>query len=346
MSRNGVDFHHLNSLLQHTNSETIHQPTETILPLPEKYEILYDQTKALLSALKALYTRRLASTFPKIKDFVELQTKHTFNLTTLSKCFKILPEGTLVFDWKEDKRKNITGTQQLHILNDSPKSITYLNEYSRQYLLNIVKDEHKKFLIKNHEKVPKEIKVWHHNFDLNSVPDIVGVELKPPEIPKQKSIFASLQPIIKKTELTISQIPTNEPEKRVPKSCQNLRSYFDVVKKVQEKVSLNQTLLQIGSHKESEDILKLSDIINLTFTCRDKKVMPLKDIIPIVQKNKAFLSVDNKQIISLLDKLSEKSDGYFSKIQLGGLDYIKIDDKRNYQMVRGPIYRSVLEIPL
>ena len=314
---------------------------ESSLPLPEKFNILYDQTKSLISTLKAYAYRRRVSTLPKVREVIERQTKHTFNQVTLCKCVRTLPEGSINLQWQEDNRRNMP--HQLHIFLVSGEPVNRLFEYSKNYLTDIVKAAHSKFLQSIHEREPKEIHVWHHKFDLNSVPDIVPIELKPPEIKQQISLLEALKPKIQQ-KLSASEIVLNEPERQVPNSCKNLNSYFEVVKKIQEKVSLNQTLMSIGSNKQNEDILKIADIFNITFSSQKKRSVGLKELITKVKQNQAFNSYDNNKLLSLADQLISKSNGYFTKLHLSGNDYIKIDEKRSYQSVRGPIYKAVMAI--
>lgn len=312
------------------------------LQLPRKFEILYSQTKVLIIALINYLKRRQASHFSKVKDVIERETNHTFTQLTLRRCVRILPEGAIILEWHQDMRRNLPN--QLTIVFVSAEPIDELFSYSRNYLTDLVKEEHIKFLKQRNLRIPKEFSVWHHEFNLDSVPDVIPVELKSPEIKEQNNIFESLQPIIKKKEKQISEITINEPERIAPKSCQNLSSYFDIVKKVQEKVSLNQALWAIGAHKETEDILKIADIINLSFTSKRKRSLPLNEITSTIKKNKVFNSFEPQKINKLVDNLIMKSDGYFTKLHLSGNDFLKIDDKRSYQTVRGPIYKAVMEI--
>ena len=292
--------------------------------------------------LKNFLIRRQNSNFSKVRDVVERQTRHSFTQETLCKCVRILPEGSISLEWHEDRRRNLPHQLSINFVSGEPPNDLY--DYARNYLLDLVKQEQIKFLKSRNERIPKEFTVWHHDFDLESVPDVVPVVLEPPEIKKQNNIFDSLQPILKKTEKRLSEIKVNQPEQFVPKSCQNLHSYFEIVKKVQEKVSLNQALMEIGSHKESEDILKIADIINLSFTSQRKRSLPLKDVTSTIHKNKTFNSFEPSKIDHLIDSLIMKSDGYFTKLHLSGNDFLKIDERRSYQTVRGPIYRAVMEI--
>lgn len=324
------------------NTNQISTTGNETLPLPKKFEILYSQTKALIVTLKNCLIRRQTSNFTKVKDAIERQTKHSFTQLTLCKCVRILPEGAILLEWHQDKRRNLP--HQLAIIFVSGEPLNDLYNYARNYLIDLVKGEHIKFLKERKIRIPSVVTIWHHNFDLELVPDVVPVDLKPPEIQKQSNIFESLRPIIKKKEKQISEIPSNEPEIHVPKSCQKLSSYMDIVKKVQEKVSLQQTLSSIRQNKEKEELLKIADLVNLSFTSHKKRSLPLSEVTSIIRKNKSFDSAEPSKIDQLIDELIIKSDNYFSKLNLSGNTFLKIDDKRLYQTVRAPIYKAVMEI--
>ncbi|OHT12355.1 hypothetical protein TRFO_17831 [Tritrichomonas foetus] len=343
MNLDHLDASRFEYLLQDSRSEAPikHSDLVSYLPLPERYEIIFSQTKALLTILKTYLMRRQVSNLSKVRDVVERQTRHTFNQISLCKCVRILPEGAITLQWYEDKRRNLP--HQLHINLVSGEPIPNLVEYARNYLTDIVRSEHNKFLNSIGQRPPKEVRVWHHQFDIETCPEIIPVDLKPPEITKQVSLAESLQPYIKQ-KLSASEIPFNESEQQVPKSCQNLSNYFDLVKKVQEKVHLNQTLFSIGANKQNEEVLKMADIFNLSFSSLKKRSIPLKDLVASIKKNKTFSACDDQKILSLADDLISKSDGYFTKLRLSGNDYIKIDERRSYQSVRGPIYRAVMAI--
>lgn len=346
MNLDEFDAQKFNFLLRQSNltkdtNQTGTNDTEN-LPLPEKFNILYSQTKALILVLKNFLIRRQTSNFPKVKDAIERQTNHSFTQLTLCKCCRILPEGAILLEWHEDKRRNLPHQLAIIFVSSLPPNDLYI--HAKNYLLDLVKQEHIKFLKGRKERIPIKITVWHHDFNLDSVPDVVPIELEPPKMNKQSNIFDSLRPIIKKREKQISEMSVNEPEIVVPKSCQKLSSYFDIVKKVQEKVALQQTLETFSANREKEELLKVADIVNLSFTSHKKRSLPLKEVTSIIQKNKSFNSAASSKIDQLIDDLIIKSDNYFTKLNLSGNIFLKIDDKRSYQTVRGPIYKAVMEI--
>lgn len=344
----GVDLNSLdaenkfNYLLnkEQTNTENIVKET-TKLPIPSKLEILYQQIKSMITCLTTLRIRKQVTTFARIREIIERETKHSFTQQTLGKALKFIPSDIVVPEWKEDKRRNLQ--HQLYLNYNPNGKLDNIFDTIYEKMVSYVKIYHKKYLISINERVPIEVKYWHHNFNLESVPDVVPKEINPPQLKKQLDVFQTLKPIIEKK--SISAVKNNDENKiHVPKSCENLNSYFTVAKIVQERAQKLDILSSIAGNRDKENVIKLADIINMAFTSQKKKTLPIQDIISFARKNTNFESMNNDQLNTIINDLISKSEGYFNRKTISNKEYLKIEGNKTFQTVRGTIYHSIYNI--
>ncbi|KAH0793080.1 DNA replication factor Cdt1 [Histomonas meleagridis] len=315
------------------------------LPLPKKLEVLRNQTNSMISALTMLRLRKQVTTFSRVREIVERETKHSYTQQTLGRSLRVLPENTVIPEWKEDRRRNLP--HQLYLNFVSNKKIDEILGFVYNELVEHVKIYHHKFLISIKEKAPAQIYQWHHHFQLDSVPDIKPIEISPPQTQQQYNVFDALKPLVeKRVSISAVQCPSTQSiiANEVPKSCANLNSYFAVAKMVQEKAQKLNALSEIASYRGNEDLLKLADVMNITFTTQKKKTLPVQDIINTARKNPAFQKMDNTQINNLVNDLISKCNGYFSRHLISNREYIKIDGQKTFQSIRGNLYHAIYEI--
>ena len=312
------------------------------LPLPKHLDILYRQTSALVTALIVMKRRHQVAVFPKIRETVEQQTNHSYGEYQLCQSLTILPEGAVVPEWREDKRKRLPNT--LHLSLVTQERIDQIDNFVKNYLTNYVKSYHSKFLKSIGEDV-KDVQVWHVKFDLESVPPIQPVELKRPEVERQLKIVDSLEPV-KPSTSTITVFPPDEGDRAaVPKVCRGLTSYFSVVKAVQEKAYVKEQFEEVVNNRHTTELLKMADLLNTIFCSRQKNSLPMVDILASVVKSDYFRSIDPKRHVEMIEKVVSLSDGYWKRIELRGLVYIQMqpDSVRTYQMVKGPIAKAIMD---
>ena len=312
------------------------------LPLPKHLEILYRQTSALITALTMLKRRHQICSFAKIRETVEQQTHHSYGEYQLCQSLRILPEGAILPEWREDKRKRLPTTLNLNLVSE--QRIDQLDRSAKTYLLDFVKECHRKFLRSIGEEV-SDVHVWHIKFDLDSVPPIEPVELKRPEVQHQLTIVDSMVPE-KRPQSTITVFPPTEQERSaVPKSCRGLASYFSVVKAVQEKAVVKEQFEELVNNRHTTELLKIADLLNTIFCAKQKNSLPMTDILASVAKSDYFKAVDPKRNSEMMDTVVSLSNGYWKKIELRGIVYVQREPEsiRTYQMVKGPIARAIME---
>lgn len=339
------DFDAAKSLLPSTARDisTTASQEHRHVQLPEKFRILLEQVKSLMVNLTTLKRRRQVPNFERIREVVEKDSKHSFTRDTLSKVLTIIPEGTIIPEWKEDNRKNLPHKLILQFCSTNP--VNEILEYAHDQLCTLVIDAHTKYCIEKNIRPPRDLLYLDVNFDINTVPDVEPTSLKQPIILDQATIFESFLPKVPPKPAPISLIPENieKQEIKVPKSCQNLNNYFRIAKEIREKASYNTTLREIANNRTNENILKVIDIMNIGYNSAHKTVYEYFDMMEIIKRNKAFSGFDRKRLELLIDDSIARSDGYFEKTSIGNKSYIKLNKQKNFKDVRGPIYRALYQ---
>jgi hypothetical protein len=139
-------------------------------------------------------------------------------------------------------------------------------------------------------------------------------------------------------------MPESPPE-LIPSRVKSLSSYFAIAKKVQEKAVLKEQLLTVAKQRQTDEMVKMADLLNTLYTGKGRTSLPIGDIIDNVQKTDYFRGLDRGRIVKILEELVESSDGYFTKVDVRGLSYIQIERSatRSFQMARGSILRHIFE---
>lgn len=163
------------------------------LTLPTKFKKLSETFKQVDYIALCYKKRQEVLTFDKLKQKVEISTRRTFDLTTLTKILTVILGGN--YRWFKlehqviDKKNQLTITPHYSEHVKSIHSINVLLEREKQFydlLLELTKREHVQFLAKmNLQLTPSSIIYnWHPMFKLDMVDDIVPDENI---LPKQKS---------------------------------------------------------------------------------------------------------------------------------------------------------------
>ncbi|KAI2796085.1 replication licensing factor Cdt1 [Blomia tropicalis] len=181
-------FAHLTSSKQSEDQEHV-KP----LTLPTKFKKLSETFKQVDYIALCYKKRQEVLTFDKLKQKVEISTRRTFDLTTLTKILTVILGGN--YRWFKleyqviDKKNQLTITPHYSEHVKSIHSINVLLEREKQFydlLLELTKREHVQFLAKmNLQLTPSSIIYnWHPMFKLDMVDDIVPDENI---LPKKKS---------------------------------------------------------------------------------------------------------------------------------------------------------------
>jgi hypothetical protein len=123
-----------------------------------------------------------------------------------------------------------------------------------------------------------------------------------------------------------------------------LDSYFAVARRVREKAVLKEQLLEVANQRHTTELLSMADNLNTIFHSKRKTCLPLTDVMVSLDKTTAFQESGHQTVMAILEELIDKSDGYFSRLVVRGVAYVRVepDSKRTYQMARGPIVRAVM----
>ncbi|XP_012276832.1 DNA replication factor Cdt1 [Orussus abietinus] len=187
------------------------------LPLPYNYRFLAEVFRCIDTVSAMLYNRKEIITFKKLKPAVQELVRRNFTLEHLAQIKSIYPEA---FQYHQEKvhvfgsmptqdkyeliltplvtnsnnESNMTDANEL-LKSHEMMSPSILLERRRKFykiLLDMVKDQHEKFLLNLQPPmiIPKErITRWHPEFDVNTCEIIKPSELPlPPNINKASSV--------------------------------------------------------------------------------------------------------------------------------------------------------------
>ena len=319
---------------------------EIELSLPKSYDILLKQIKSLITTLIFFKRRRQISSFQKIRDSIQDETKHSFTHQTLGRLLKILPEKSIGVSWQNDFRKRSQLTLHINLLCDP--DINVWIKHSKEFLLKIVHQKHYEFLTKNNIKYPKIFHYWHSSFKIDELPEIEPIDLPQPKIDNsQKDILSSMtfKGEIEKEESISAVIQNPDQENqlnRIPKVCQGLRSYAPILKIVQAKENFVAEAVEVAKSRKNLLLIELADILNSYFQRGNKGTHPLNSIYTIIKSSTSFKLMKDDEISEYISNLCLKSNGFFSKFHSIETDYIKCDKSKSYNQIRGVLYNSII----
>ena len=327
------------------------------IQLPHYFVVLLQQIDALYVILKTMNIRRNIPLFDKIRAAVELQTRQSFTRETLSMMITFLPDGYIIIEYVEDKRKNLPFTMHILLSDYSDKKFHESKEFAKEKMTNLILHEHKKWCQKHKIKVPKVITVLDPKFPLQdydfkvikSIKEVGYKEIEPPPAPS-KTILDSFQTEIEKRNEEIEPEVQRRAKEfmeqhKVSYSGKRLQLFGQVIKKeIQSKVYKETFGEQAEKVERATNQLRLADMIQATFISRKKKALPIKELVNAIKTNEEFYNIKENSVEDLILGIVSKSNGYFDEKDIKTTKYIRLPDiSKSFNNAKTAIYQSSIE---
>lgn len=337
------------------------------LPLPDKYQILFEQYKHLDFLVCHTHNNGGISTFEKVQPVIQQKTRRNFTLQTLGQIKTVHPT---MYGFQQEKIQlpTLSPVKLNYELTISPTDFSIQSNMQitpsiiveridcfRRALFHIVKTHHRNFLSEKLQLKLDELPCdenlvrWHPDFDLSSVPDI---DISPlPISPDQnyKQLLASPIEIRQYAERTQSQ--------RVKRALFSTFSSDDVSSTIVLPSPTKQTLSIEGISSSLIDKIRSKETNKLFNTTTDEKQMlvRLEQTIEIVQQffiaeraTSLDFDVVAKQIRDChsgplsFNQSTETlrflhtypaNDGWLTIITIRGKDFIKINQQKSIKTI-------------
>jgi len=316
---------------------------ESTLSLPNSYEILLKQIQSLITSLMFFKRRRQVSSFAKIRESIQEETKHSFTYQTLGRAIRALPNNSIGAKWQGDARKKAQFTMHIYLISDPDLDVWIA--YSHDFLLNTVKTHHEVFLKKINSKHPNVYNCWHSDFKLNELPEIEPIEFAVPEKDTSQRDLLSSMTFQNDTDDSVSAVVHNPDQEsqleKIPKSCQGLRAYAPVLKLVQAKETFVATASEVAKARKNDLILELADLLNTYFQRANKGTQPFKQVFSVVKSSKNFKMMKEEEINEYMANVFEMSNGFFMKCNISSNDYIKCNKSVSYNQLRSSLFNAL-----
>ena len=324
------------------------------IQLPRYLNVLLQQMDALYVILKTMNIRRNVPLFDKVRAAVELQTRQSFTRETLAMMIAFLPDGYIIIEYIEDKRKNLPFKMHIHLSDYSNTLFQENRESAKRKMTDIILREHRKWCQEHKIKVPNVITVLDPKFPLQeydfkkikSLSETGYKELAPPPAPS-KTIFDSFQTEIEKRNQEIEPEVQRRAKEfmeqhKVSYSGKRLQLFGQVIKKeIQSKVYKETFGDQAEKVERATNQLRLADMIQATFISRKKKALPIKDLVSAIKTNEEFYNIKDKGVEELIEEIVAKSKGYFDEKNIQATKYIRLLDlSKSFNNAKTAIYQS------
>ncbi|XP_063698904.1 DNA replication factor Cdt1 [Culicoides brevitarsis] len=364
------------------------------LQLPYKYRYILDMFKTVDSICAMLHNRNEKITFKKLKPAVQRTIRKNFHETHLAQIKQLYPEA---YKFHIEKTRNFGSetkhdTYQLVIVpngvgeqkKDAPKSdnlvknaeLSAMNaevlvkrqEIMQNILLELVKDEHEKFLATLDPPMRvdrKKLTRWHPEFDLEACPEVKRAELpQPPHedrmtsakdvlstarnlfncgTPMEKALERLQQKKAREEEVLATPLPEDpEPKKTEPvnKTTETLlkgvpNSLLEKIRQKQAAKALDQMTRRPSQEIEATKYSRLHElarVVHSTFVTEGKNVLVMEDVLKKVQ-NSFRESLNNKEIEEHLRLIEKEIPTWISFPCVRQKMYVKLTKNAKIQEI-------------
>lgn len=347
------------------------------LQLPYKYRSLAETFKCLDTVCSMFFNRRETITMKKLKPAVQRMMRKNFSETNLAQIHYLYPEA-----YKFSQKKmlnpgsvtkydyyqlvitpNVTESNVTNEVNNddviksgqqqsmNPQVMIERQHHFHQLLLNLVKDEHQKFLQNLNPPMnisPDKVTRWHPDFDLQACADIGQKELpQPPNVEKFSSAkdilstarnlfdcatprermmqrYEAKQKLDKKEETIEPKVydPVASVLKGVPKSL------LERIRARQAAKALDSMTRRPSQDQESNKYARLPDLarhIRNIFVTESKGVLDLDFVLTKLENSyrERVPRNDMKELLQLLGK--ETPHNWITFPHLRDRDFVKIN---------------------
>ncbi|KAG4071042.1 hypothetical protein HA402_001479 [Bradysia odoriphaga] len=349
------------------------------LQLPYKYRCLAETFKCVDTVCSMFFNRREAITMKKLKPAVQRMMRKNFSETSLAQINHLYPEaykfsqkktsnpGSLTkYDYYQlviipnvtESSATVTSTTNTDDIIKSgqqksmnPQVMIERQQHFHKLLLDMVKDEHYKFLQNLNPPMninPDKVTRWHPEFDLQSCPDVAQKELpQPPNVekfssakdilstarnlfdcatPKERMMqrYEAKQKLEKKPELV--EPKTYDPVANVLKGVP--KSLIERIRARQAAKALDSMTRRPSQDQESNNFARLPDLarhIRNIFVTESKGVLDLDFVLTKLENSyrERIPRNDMKDLLQLLAK--ETPTNWLTFPHLRDRDFLKVN---------------------
>lgn len=351
------------------------------LQLPYKYRYILEVFKSVDTVCAMLHNRNEKITFKKLKPAVQRMMRKNFHESHLAQILQLLPDA---FKFHIEKTRNFGSetkheTYQLVITPNGvspakPMSKTEENlvtnaaqsamnlqilierqERMRTVLLEMVKDEHEKFLagLEHPMTIPREkLTRWHPEFDLEACPEIKRAELpKPPQeerMTSAKDVLSTARNLFncgtvmekalerlqqKQENDEVLATPLNDlPANKVTNPTSDLlkgvpTSLLEKIRQKQAAKALDQMTRRPSQEKEATTYSRLPELarhVRNVFVTERKGVLALDFVLGKIQ-NSFRATLNNKEIEEHLKLIQKEFPTWISIFNVKKQMWVKVD---------------------
>eukprot|EP00088_Acartia_fossae_P060360 TRINITY_DN7226_c0_g1_i4.p1 TRINITY_DN7226_c0_g1~~TRINITY_DN7226_c0_g1_i4.p1 ORF type:complete len:720 (+),score=223.47 TRINITY_DN7226_c0_g1_i4:51-2162(+) len=372
------------------------QPVERSLPLPYKYRMLAEVFTCTDNVVSIYFNRHEQITYPKLVKSVQDMMRKQFGEKQLKQMKCVFPQAYF-YAWhkilhkfghkKEEYEMNIE--PNLNYKNDILKGLGVNDEEGKKVkgkltgdlllerknifhnsLLQMVKDQHKKFLATLDPPISvddKKLTRWHKDFDVESCSEVDTVELpEKPQVEKMvsaqqvlekanqifnlnpklgESLASAAEKIQEKEETNKQENPSDKPSSSTPKPepaqpvLKGLRGLNPkLLEKIRAKEAEKAKAEMTMDHAHIKKVRQLEKLPTLARTAKGLYVAERKASLPMELVLRKLVDsypgqVDSRVMEEDVRALHKESDGWFRIQAVRNMEYCIINPSKDINAV-------------